>query len=155
MGQKITENDSLHEQLILISGFLGGLAFTSLVFLQQYADAIESGIDHGILGEAYYVLLIIVLAGSSVASIFSCLASLPIAGKRIGPGGKREDYAIYCFFIGLSGLVVSVPMLLFSLSKVAGIAVFVFVIALFYFLPRHDVFPKGSEERAKQQSPTG
>lgn len=127
---------SYHEQSILVSGFLGGISLTALVIVLQYAHDIQSGISLTIWGEAYYVILIAIFGGSSMAFIFSCVASMPIAGGVVKADGKRDDFSGVTYALGLVGLLISVPMLIFSLSKAAGTAIAVFNIILFYYFFR-------------------
>lgn len=142
----MADGDPLHEQSILVAGFLGGIALTSLVIVLQYAPEIQNGISRSIWGEAYYVILITIFAGSSVAFIFSCIASLPIAGGDAKRESKTGEFAGNTFALGLFGLFVSVPMLLFALTKASGIAIAIFIFVLVIYFARASIADDPAEQ---------
>jgi|SRR5208282_1547054 len=118
----------LHQQQLLLVGFLGGIAFTALVLVLQEQRIFEVAV-WPFTSTEYFDLLIILIAMTSSACIFSSFALTGIVGA-VTPSERLRRFAIACLIIGLCGLLIVLPLLLLIFTKIGAAVIFAFEVVL-------------------------
>jgi hypothetical protein len=131
-ADELQRTSAIHERLLLVSGFLGGLAFTALVLILQASANFEPS-AWGIGGAIYFDALIALVGGVSVIFIMASISSVGLAAGTIGSETreKQNDLAGDYFVFGWLGLMVAIPLLLLPFFWGTSLVVGLFEIILF------------------------
>ena len=136
-----------HEELLIVSGLLAGFSFTALMVMLQSSESFHAQIWPE-YSNAYFVLLVTILAIVSSDLIFCCFG-MSMAAAGLDPQGRLWNFNEATFLIGLFGLGLFIPLLVFPVSLVTGLTVTVFEVLLFVWLSkgmRHLDFGKPGQQ---------
>ena len=116
MSSPVEDGRSLvHQQQLLVIGFLGGIAFTALVLVLQQQRTFEVA-EGPMTGVQYFDLLAILIAVTSCACIFGSFTLTGLAAGKV-PSDELRKFAVICFLIGMVGLLVTLPLLLVIFTR--------------------------------------
>jgi hypothetical protein len=123
-----------HEEYLIVSGLLAGFSFTALMAMLQSSESFHAKIWPE-YSNAYFVLLVTILAIVSSDLIFCCFG-MSMAAAGLDPQGRLWSFNEVTFFIGLFGLGLFIPLLVFPISLVTGLTILVVEVLLFVWLSR-------------------
>jgi len=135
-SDKSKRTSAVHERLLLVGGFLGGISFTALVLILQSSNSPGSlePSAWGVWGAIYFDALIMLVAGISIAFIMASVTSVGLAAGTIPAEmiAKQDNLALNYFILGWIGLLVAIPLLLLPFFWGASLVVGVLEISMFY-----------------------
>jgi len=129
-----SERSVPHEELLILSGLLAGFSFTALMVMLQSSESFHAQLWPE-YSNAYFVLLVSILAIVSSDLVFCCYGMM-MAAAGMDPQGRLWNFNEVTFFIGLMGLGLFIPLLVFPVSLVTGLTVAVFEVLLFVWLSK-------------------
>jgi len=117
-------NKEYHQNGLLVSGFLGGLAFTALVLVLQASKSFSvPNTLLGIGGESYFEILTASLACISFLSIVASFAMLHVASYIESENSPIALFGEICFVATLMGFAYVLPLLLLPFTTLGSIVV--------------------------------
>jgi len=122
-----------HQQVLLVNGFLGGIAFTGLILVLTDPNNFQPAIfkQYAVI---YFYFLIAILAGSSALCVLSSLAEMQIAGGMVLPGSSTEWFGTLTSTFGFMGFGLALPMLIFPFTIVGASVVLLMEATLWVLL---------------------
>jgi hypothetical protein len=134
MGTKEGSSESpFHEQVLLVNGFLGGIAFTGLILVLTDPSTFQPAIFKQ-WAVIYFYVLIAILAGSSALCILASLAEMQLAGGMVLPGSSTELFGTITSTLGLMGFGAALTMLIFPFTPTGAGLVFLMEVILWIVL---------------------
>ncbi len=115
-------------------GFFAGFSITALVVIMQSPATFHVAVGF-LSAEAYFEMLITLIALVGSVCVFGVLATMEIAGGTAEVGSGLDRFAYACFLIGLFGLVAVLPLLLLAFTALgAGVVLAVeLILFIVYF----------------------
>lgn len=123
-----------HEQVIVVSGFIGGITFAGLVFILQSASFAHIAESSGAViafmkpfePREYVSGLEVLLGGISFLCTFICIICAYIRSEQIEPEGQKKLYEFvdWCFTFAFVGFMIAIASIIFPFSP-AGTGVLI------------------------------
>jgi len=117
-----------HENLILVMGFLGSIAFAALILVLQSSSEFKVGFSFRlptggiivIFPQQYFAIVVTCLILTSIFSIMGCIAAAEVAATKRTENRPLEWYSEGCMLLGLTFFMISLPMLVAPSDIIAG-----------------------------------
>lgn len=122
----------VHEQMIVVAGFLGGISFTALVLVLQSRLSFENP-AWGVWARPYFITLTSLIAGVSSLFISASVYGIAVAAGIRPPTGRHAEFADNCFTYGFPGLLLVMPLLFAPIDVVASVIILVIVVVLYVY----------------------
>jgi hypothetical protein len=145
---RTAEKSFAHEQLLVVSGLLGGFSFAALML--QSSESFRAQFWPG-YSDAYFVILVSILAIVSSDLIFCC-GGMAMSASGRDPHGRLWSFNAVTFLIGLFGLLVFIPLIVLPVSFASGLMVSVLEVLLLAWYARRGPKMIRSAYRAEPNS---
>jgi hypothetical protein len=126
----MTKESAYHEQLLVVGGLSGGIAFTGLVLVLSLPSSFDVAVFY-LPSWMYYQTLVGALAVTSGLFVLGSLALSPVAAGSSSARSEREDFGTKCYSAGFILVLIDLPLLLVPLAPIAAVVVSLVEIVLF------------------------
>lgn len=113
---------ALGRQAMIVTGFLGGASFTALLIVLQSPTSFDRVVWPLAPGE-YLAILVTLLSVVCCAFVFSSLEMMRIAAGEVTESSEQSHFATVLLLIGVLGLLLDLPLLLFPFTAYGALIV--------------------------------